>query len=325
MHSSDVLYRQERAPIGRLLLALHRALLQLRQTQFGVALALTLAAVCLDSALVSDLNTIAPAFSWGLLLLLVLRRLPAEALSTQSTRLQTGPPLATWRLFCFFALHLAVIGAGLAMGSVWRGPHTTFEAALLAASKYLILLPTAILLPGSAWRSFGRLYRAECVAAVIALVSFFPLRIFTMGWPWYGQALGRSVSALCHLFVPSMGYVPALTPTLLGPNLDVTIVFGCGGLQGIKLFQILFALVLVVDWNQMNRRRAIAAYFGGLAAMLIANVIRITLLFVLGNTRLRTQVIEYHLTAGWLLFTLAFVVYLFAIYRWLLKTPEVTP
>jgi exosortase/archaeosortase family protein len=324
MHSSNVLYRQERGPVGQLLLALYRAFSQLRQTQYGAALALTFAAVCLDSALVSDLNTIAPAFSCGLLLLLVLRRLPAEAASTQSTQLQTGPPLATWRLFCFFALHLSVIGAGLAMGGVWRGSHTTFQAALLAASKYLILLPTAILLPGSAWRSFGRLYRAEWVAAVIALVSFYPLRIFTMAWPWYGQALGRSVSALCHLFVPSMGYVPALTPTLVGPNLDVTIVFGCGGLQGIKLFQILFALVLVVDWNQMNRRRALAAYFGGLAAMLIANVIRITLLFVMGNTRLRTQVIEYHLTAGWLLFTLAFIVYLFAIYRWLLKTPEVT-
>ena len=325
MSNSSVLYRQERAPTGRLLLALHRALSQLRQTQYGAAVALTFAAVCLDSALVSDLNTIAPAFSCGLLLLLMLRRLPAEAVSTQSTRLQTGLPLATWRLFCFFALHLSVIGAGLALGSVWRGPHSTFQAALLAASKYLILVPTAILLPGFAWRSFGRLYRAECVAAVIALVSFYPLRIFTMAWPWYGQALGRSVYALCHLFVPSMGYVPSLTPTLLGPNLDVTIVFGCSGLQGIKLFQILFALMLIVDWNQMNRRRAVAAYFGGLAAMLIANAIRITLLFVLGNTRLRTQVIEYHLTAGWLLFTLAFIVYLFAIYRWLFKTPEVTP
>jgi exosortase/archaeosortase family protein len=325
MHSSDVFYRQERGPIGQLLLALYRAFAQLRQTQYGTAVALTFGAVCLDSAVVSDLNTIAPAFSCGLFLLLMLRRLPAEAVSAQSTRLQTGVPLATWRLFCFFALHLSLIGAGLALGNVWRGPHTTFQTALLAASKYLILLPTAILLPGSAWRSFGRIYRAEWVAALIALVSFYPLRIFTMAWPWYGQALGRSVSALCHLFVPSMGYVPALTPTLLGPNLDVTIVFGCGGLQGIKLFQILFALVLVVDWNQMNRRRAIAAYFGGLAAMLIANVIRITLLFVLGNTRLRTQVIEYHLTAGWLLFTLAFIVYLFAIYRWLLKTSEVTP
>jgi exosortase/archaeosortase family protein len=324
MHSSDVFYRQERGPIGQLLLAFYRAFAQLRQTQYGTAVALTFGAVCLDSAVVSDLNTVAPAFSCGLFLLLMLRRLPAEAVSAQSTRLQTGVPLATWRLFCFFALHLSLIGAGLALGNVWREPHTTFQTALLAASKYLILLPTAILLPGSAWRSFGRIYRAEWVAALIALVSFYPLRIFTMAWPWYGQALGRSVYALCHLFVPSMGYVPALTPTLLGPNLDVTIVFGCGGLQGIKLFQILFALVLVVDWNQINRRRAVTAYFGGLAAMLIANAIRITLLFVLGNTRLRNHVIEYHLTAGWILFTLAFIVYLFAIYRWLMKTPEIT-
>jgi exosortase/archaeosortase family protein len=321
MHSSDVLYGQERGPFGQLLLALYCAFSQLRQTQYGSAVALTFAAVCLDSVLVSDLNTVAPAFSCGLLLLLMLRHLPAAAVSTQSTRLQTGLPLATWRLFCFFALHLSLVGAGLALGSIWRVPHTTFLATLLAASKYLIVLPTAILLPGSAWRCCGRLYRAEWVAAVIALVSFYPLRIFTMAWPWYGQALGRSVSALCHLFVPNVGYVAALTPTLLGPNLDVTIVFGCGGLQGIKLFQILFALVLVVDWNQMNRRRAVAAYFGGLAAMLIANAIRITLLFVLGNTQLRNQVIEYHLTAGWMLFTLAFIVYLFAIYRWLLKTP----
>ena len=229
-----------------------------------------------------------------------------------------------WRVFCFFASHLALIGAGLALGSVWRAPHSALQAALLAISKYLILLPTAILLPRAGWRGFDRLYRAEWVAAAIALVSFFPLRIFTMAWPWYGQVLGRSVYALSYLFVPGAGYTPSLTPTLLGPNLDVTIIFGCGGLLGIKLFQILFALVLVMDWNLLNRCRAVAVYFGGLGAMLLANVIRITLLFVLGNTRLRNQVIEYHLSAGWILFTLAFIVYLFAVYRWLLGRARAT-
>jgi exosortase/archaeosortase family protein len=314
-----MLYGEERAPTGPLLPAIHRAFVQLRQTQYGAVLALTFVALCLDSALVSELNTVAPAFSCGLLLLLTLRRLTSEDASTRSTQRQTGRLVAPWRIFCFAALHLALIGAGLAMEGVWRGPHSTLQAALLTVAKYLILLPTAILLPGAAWRGFDRLYRAEWIAAAIALVSFYPLRIFTMAWPWYGQALGRSVYALSHLFVPSAHYAPALTPTLLGPNLDVTIVFGCSGLQGVKLFQMLFALVLVVDWNQLNRRRAVAAYFGGLAAMLIANAIRITLLFVLGNTSLQNRVIEYHLTAGWILFTLAFIVYLFTIYRWLLR------
>lgn len=125
--------------------------------------------------------------------------------------------------------------------------------------------------------------------------------------------------ALSHMFVPGTQYVAALTPTLIGPNLEVTIVFGCGGLQGVKLFQMLFALVLVMDWNELSRRRAVAAYFGGMAAMLIANVIRITLLFVLGNTSLQNGVLEYHLTGGWILFTLAFIAYLLATYRWMLR------
>ena len=61
------------------------------------------------------------------------------------------------------------------------------------------------------------------------------------------------------------------------------------------------------------------AYFGGLAAMLIANVLRITLLFALGNTSLQKPVLDYHLTGGWILFTLAFIAYLSIAYRWMLN------
>src|SRR5262249_52710085 len=93
----------------------------------------------------------------------------------------------------------------------------------------------------------------------------------------------------------------------------------------IKLFQMLFMVVVVVDWSALNRRRAVAAYFGGLLAMLMTNVLRIALLFVLGNTGLQNRVIEYHLTAGWVLFTLAFIAYLFTLYRWLLTPGNSTP
>lgn len=274
-------------------------------------LALTLGAVCLDSWLVPDLNTVAPIFSCGLLLVLALRSSSGQSLATQTT------PLALSRICGFLGLHLALIGA--AFGGLWKGTHSTGLAVALAASKYLILLPTAILLPRATWRHFDRLYRPAWIAAVIALISFFPLRIFTMAWPWYGQVLGRSVFSLARLFVPATQYVPTLTPTLIGQNLEVTIVFGCGGLQGIKLFQILFTLILIMDWNELNRRRALLAYFGGLAAMLIANVVRITLLYVLGNTSLQNPVLEYHLTGGWILFTLAFIAYLLTTYRWMLR------
>jgi exosortase/archaeosortase family protein len=265
--------------------------------------------------LVSHFNTITPIFSSGLLLILALRSSFSAPLPASSTT----PSLATWRLVSFFGLHLVLIGTGLAFRDLWKGTHSAGFATALAASKYLILAPTAILLSRAQWRRFSRLYRGEWIAAIIALVSFFPLRILTMAWPWYGQVLGRSVFALAHLFLPGTQYVAALTPTLIGQNLEVTILFECGGLQAIKLFQILFTLVLVVDWNHLNRGRAVAAYFGGLAAMLIANALRITLLFVLGNTSLQHSVLEYHLTGGWIFFTLAFIMYLLVTYRWMLK------
>ena len=295
--------------------ALQRTSVPIYHTPYWSVFTLTLAAVCLDSWLVPTLNTVAPIFSSGLLLILALRRSCLRPPSAPSTT----PPLALWRLFGFLSVHLLLIGAGTAFGDILNGHHSRGFALALAASKYLILAPTAILLSRAEWRDCGRLYRAECIAASIALLTFFPLRIFNMAWPWYGQILGRSVFALAHFFVPGTKYLAALTPTLIGPNLEVTIVFGCGGLQAIKLFQILFALLLVVDWNELNGGRAVTVYFGGLAVMLIANVFRITLLFVMGNTSWRQHVIEYHLSAGWILLTLVFVTYLGMTYRWMLK------
>lgn len=283
---------------------------------------LTFAAVCADAAFVPELNTVAPAVSSGLFFLLMLRHRSGRS---QSSRVESRRvSVATWRVILFIAIHLAIIAVSLKSTSLWHGSHSASVSLFLAASKYLILLPTAVLLPAASWLDFGRAYRAEWVAAALAL-TFYPYRIFAMAWPWYGAALGQFVYILSHPFVSSISYVPALNPTILGPNLDVAIVFGCGGLQGIRLFQILFMLFVVVDWNGLNRRRAVAAYFGGLLVVLMTNVIRIALLLILGNTGLQSWVIEYHLTAGWVLFTLAFLAYLFVVYRWLLRPGKSAP
>lgn len=293
----------------------------LKRTGSIVAL-LTFVAVCADSALVPELNTVAPAVSCGLFLLLMLRRRSGESEASQFE--SRAASLATWRVFLFIVIHLAIIMTSLNLRSLWHLSHPAGVTLILSAAKYLILLPTAVLLPVVSWLDFCRTYRAECVAAAIAL-SFYPYKIFTMAWPWYGQALGRAVSTLSHPFVSSIDYVSMLDPTLQGPILDVTIVFGCGGLQGIRLFQILFMLIVVVDWNALNRRRAVAAYFGGLLMMLMTNAIRIALLFTLGNTGLQNRVLEYHLSAGWILFALAFMAYLLVVYRWLLAPGQRRP
>jgi exosortase/archaeosortase family protein len=310
-------------PVGGRVQALGHGLAELQKNPGTVIALLTFVAVCVDSALVPKLNTVAPMVSCGLFLLLMLRR---RSRGSESGQIRSGiaaVPVAAWRILLFLVIHLAVVTASLTLSGLWRGSHSAGPSLFLSASKYLILLPTAVLLPAASWLDFSRAHHAEWIAAAIAL-TFYPYRIFAMAWPWYAQALGHTVYALAHAFVSSIQYVPTFNPTLVGTNLDITIVFGCSGLQGIRLFQILFGLVVVVDWNALNRRRAAAAYFGGLLVMLFANVIRIALLFILGNTGLKNRVIEYHLTAGWLLFTLAFIAYLLVVYRWLLKPGKST-
>jgi exosortase/archaeosortase family protein len=294
--------------------SVNRAILRLRQEPGIAIFALSFAVICLDYVVAPGLNAVTPAFACGFLAVLLLR----QSLQSVSAPSPTGPTVR--RALLFLLLHSALVAGFLIMqgGNTPLGNEAFNRTVISTLARYLVLLPTVVLLPLAAWRRFARLHRAELIAAAIALLSFFPHRIFLMAWPWYSQTLGHLVYGLSRPFVSGMQYVAAPSPTLMGPHLEVTILFLCSGLQAIKLFQLLFGLVLIVDWVSLNRRRALAAYLGGLGFMLLANALRIALLFVIGNHVAAGAVVEYHVTGGWVFFTLAFFLYLLVAYRWLL-------
>jgi exosortase/archaeosortase family protein len=73
-----------------------------------------------------------------------------------------------------------------------------------------------------------------------------------------------------------LAYLGDSNPTLSGPDLDVTIVPECSGINGLELFDYLFGVVAVLDWNRLRKGRVLFAYGTGLFAMLLGNAIRIT-------------------------------------------------
>jgi exosortase/archaeosortase family protein len=282
-----------------------------------VVFSLALLAICVDYALAPALNVWNPALFCGFLLLLLLRRV-----SSHSPRGVTAgtPGIARKkpRILVFFLLHLAaVIVFRWSPSSMANLQHGRIAEIAFAAAKYLVLLPTILLLPRAEWRRLEKLYRAEWIASSILLFTFFPYRLFSLIWPWYSRLLGRLVYAAAQPLVSGLAYVPWPAPTLLGPRLDVTIDFSCNGLQGVKLFQIIFAIILVLDWTLLNRRRALSGYFAGLAMMLAANAVRIVLLVALGNHISPDLILRYHVGAGWIFFAGAFLAYLLLAYNWL--------
>lgn len=296
---------------------MNRLIADERQRLLVLALGLSLAAVLIDNWTAQALHNRSPVWTLVVLIALVLRR------SSHMTPDALAGPYFRWswlRLVLFALLHAGmVLLARMASTTLVTAAHSsTVTSGLIVPFKYLVLAPTLVLFPVAAWPRLGRKYAAELIAAALVLFTWNPFRTFETLWPWYSVALGRFVHVLASIFAPGLGYSPGLVPTFLGPRLDVSIIFSCGGLQGIQPFQFLFGIIVVADWNRLNKWRALFGYFAGSAAMLLANALRIALLVVLGNRVSPDLVARYHITAGWFFFSLVFVVFLFISYRWLL-------
>jgi exosortase/archaeosortase family protein len=284
-------------------------------------LLLTLVAIAADQFFAPTLYTTSPLWATLACLLLVWRRGEAPTEQTIWARLSLA------RFFLFFAAHLAIV---LASSWLHLRPLTMLSSSALsgwtlATLKLSVFVPTLLLLPIPSWKRLARTYAPELLAAIVVLVTFFPTRLMESAWPWYGQILGRTVYAFARPVVPGVGYFPALTPTISGPELDLTILYSCSGINGLELFDILFGFVVALDWRRLAKKRALLAYVVGVAAMLLSNALRITSLFVLGNRGFADSVSRFHISAGWIFFALAFLVYLALIYGWMLGPRQNLP
>jgi exosortase/archaeosortase family protein len=253
----------------------------------------------------------------GVLLILVWRK-PDEALPALNQNLLP----TKWRISLFFAMHLVILSVARYFASHFGSASvTTYTAGAgaFAATKFLVLLPSLVLVSTSAWRQVGRRFLPELIASLLVLATFFPQRAFATAWPWYSQGLGKFVFVIARLFVSHLTYSAASFPTLIGPRLDVTIILACSGIDGIRLFDCLFGLVVLADWNRLNKWRALMSYFVGVGAILIANAMRIVLLVIVGNRISAHWVSRQHINAGWIFFVVVFLSFLSLTYRWMLQ------
>lgn len=298
-----------------------------------LTLLITLIAVALDQFAAPALYTSSPLWAVAAAMALVWRRgginfgretksgSPGFSLQREPGARKIGFSLV--RITLFVGAHVVLVSAARFLHGLLEPIAGTdsFAGWITAAVKLFVLLPTLLLLPVKRWLILARTYAAEGLAALVVLFTFFPGRILTALWPWYGQVLGRLVFFIAGFFVPGLTYTSALTPTLDGPDLDVNILLACSGISGIELFDCLFAFVALLDWNRLRKGRALFAYVGGVAAMFLGNAFRISAFVIFGNRGFADVVARFHLSAGWIFFSVLFLLYLSLTYRKLLITP----
>jgi exosortase/archaeosortase family protein len=272
-------------------------------------LLLTLIAVTLDQFFSPILYSSSPLWATATWVLLVWRR---GETSFPPGNDQLHFSFSTRRVTAFFAAHLLIVFAARWFTEALQplAGSVSLGGTLLAGMKLCVLAPTLALLPRVQWRRILSLYTAEAIAGLVVLITFSPWRTLESLWPWYGQVLARFVYFLADLMVPGIGYIRSLTPTLTGPDLDVTIILDCSGINGFELFDLLFGLVVILDWNRLCKRRTFLSYFAGLFAMFLGNALRITSFVVLGNHGFAESIMRVHIATGWIFFPVVFPVYL---------------
>lgn len=276
--------------------------------------AISAVAIWADYLFAPVLNVATPPLVCGLIAVLLLRsRSGTSAEQDGDSAVITRP-----RLALFLLLHG---GLSILASLATAGLFSQFNP-LLSAAKYLVLAPAFLLLPWTAWKCSVRRHRAAYLAAAVALLTVYPHRIFTLAWPWYSQILGQVVYAFSEPFVSGLQYVAHPDPRLLADRLNVMIVFGCSGLRAIGMFQIVFAIILLLDWPAINRRRALLGYVSGLAMMLAANALRIVLVVVIGNHFAPGLVARFHMPAGWVFFGAVVATYAWSGFGWLTAQPQ---
>ena len=268
----------------------------------------------------------APAwYSSSTLLALVVLLLLAYRESRRAAPAPQGLPFPSWpRLLAFGALHAALILIGRVSASPLQSAATHYStlSSAIVSAKLIVFFPSLALFSRREWMALGKRLGSEMIASAVVLFTFFPYRLFQLFyWP-YSSLLGQTVYHVSHFFVPYIGYAPGFEPVILGHFLNVRIIFGCLGADGVNLFDWLFGLVLLLEWHRFNKRRALLCYFAGIAAILSANVTRIVLMVLVGNLISPDVVERTHLQAGWIFFSCIFVAFLFFAYPYMLDKTQ---
>ncbi len=276
-------------------------------------IALIVVALAVQALFVPGLSTKAPFFAIAAFAVLVVVR----ARSPQG--LPNLPPLSVQRIVGFVACH-AALGAfayNVSGALAASRDNYSFAASLISLSKLLVLVPSLLLFPAD--RKFVRQLAPELTASLIVLFTYSPARLFQLIWPTYSHLLGATIASVSAMFVSGVYLLPTTgSAIVVGPALDMYLDVSCSGISGLTLFQLVFGMIVALEWNRIKGARALVCYAAGGSVFLLANCVRLVIVFVTGNLFSASMDLNAY---AWVLFVVIFLGLVRISHQWLMLVP----
>lgn len=160
------------------------------------------------------------------------------------------------------------------------------------------------------------------IGLLIGTSFAFWYQLFKGFWHVFALIVSKVVYFLLTLSYHDVTYSinPDSIPIIGTKAFNVMIAGPCSGIDGVKLFLILFTFFLVLDWKVINPVRALLLYFLGTFVMFTVNIIRVYAVLLVGNIINPEFAMQaFHQNVGWVLFTVVFIIFEYFTYNWMRK------
>lgn len=166
-------------------------------------------------------------------------------------------------------------------------------------------------------------YRQEIIISSVIAVAFylFLLVVYAL-WQPLASIVLTGVTALLNITGPIAILVPP--HTLMFDKFGITVAEYCSGIESIALFSGLYAVIGLLDWDRLDRRRYLVAFPFALLLLFGLNIVRVYGLIMAGyyiNQEIAFSM--FHTYAGMVFFILYSTVFWMIAYKHLLdKKPN---
>jgi exosortase/archaeosortase family protein len=127
----------------------------------------------------------------------------------------------------------------------------------------------------------------------------------------------KNVVNILNLFYTTANMYQGIDPRLTLENFSVQIGAACSGVDSLSLFIGLFLLLVINE--KVDYKKASLVFIIGILSTIAINILRVTLIMIIGTKYPNFAVGLFHKQAGWILFSVFILALLFISYKWMLK------
>ncbi|MBU1112176.1 MAG: archaeosortase/exosortase family protein [archaeon] len=225
-------------------------------------------------------------------------------------------------------LNLALIFGVISLASLFAYVYfkylTNGQVSDVVSLTHISLVMRGFFVIFSALAIFGvNIFRKTFISLIYTLTAVYLYFLFTLmawtNWQFFSERITKVAHFFLSLFYKDVSYVFNGDPLLKLNDFSVIIGAPCSGIESLVFFITLFGLMVILDRDKINWKRASIVFILGLIGTYFLNAIRLSALMIIGLRWPDFAMGQFHSHSGWIMFATFVLVLYWITQKWMVK------